>query len=215
MGRSGGSPTQPPGMNQQTSQQSTQQPRRPRRPLEKQHAIAARERRIKQDYSNIHHPPKQEEIWMCEFCEYESIFGTPPIYLIQQYEIKDRRERRRLAEKRRLLEKAKTKGRKGKKGSKNASKHSGAATQPQQAAPKQRFDPQAAESSQLQAPVSCNEEYLLDDYDDDPIPMPTLHPQIPSRIPQPVGQSRNQSARPASGNGTIRRDSNIGGRIKV
>lgn len=62
---------------------------------------------------------------MCEFCEYEAIFGEPPRALIRQYEIKDRKERRRLAEKRRLLEKAKMKGRKGKKATKNASKLAG------------------------------------------------------------------------------------------
>lgn len=62
------------------------------------------------------------EIWICEFCEYESIFGEAPEALMRQYEIKDRKERRRLAEKRRLLEKAKQKGKKnpgknsGKKG---------------------------------------------------------------------------------------------------
>lgn len=66
------------------------------------------------------------EIWICEFCEYESIFGEAPEALMRQYEIKDRKERRRLAEKRRLLEKAKQKGKKnsgknsGKKGGGNA-----------------------------------------------------------------------------------------------
>lgn len=40
--------------------------------------------------------------------------------LIRQYEIKDRKERQRLAEKRRLLEKARMKGRKGKKANKKA-----------------------------------------------------------------------------------------------
>ncbi|CAZ79492.1 unnamed protein product [Tuber melanosporum] len=59
------------------------------------------------------------EIWICEFCEYESIFGEAPEALMRQYEIKDRKERRKLAEKRRLLEKAKQKGKKnsGKNGS--------------------------------------------------------------------------------------------------
>lgn len=52
------------------------------------------------------------EIWICEFCEYESIFGEAPEALMRQYEIKDRKERRKLAEKRRLLEKAKQKGKK-------------------------------------------------------------------------------------------------------
>lgn len=52
------------------------------------------------------------EIWICEFCEYESIFGERPEALMRQYDIKERRERRRLREKQRLLEKAKQKGKK-------------------------------------------------------------------------------------------------------
>lgn len=69
------------------------------------------------------------EIWICEFCEYESIFGEAPEALMRQYEIKDRKERRRLAEKRRLLEKAKQKGKKnpgknsGRKGGGNNAHH--------------------------------------------------------------------------------------------
>ncbi|RPB05270.1 hypothetical protein L873DRAFT_1840193 [Choiromyces venosus 120613-1] len=66
------------------------------------------------------------EIWICEFCEYESIFGEAPEALMRQYEIKDRKERRKLAEKRRLLEKAKQKGKKnsGKNGSGKKGGHS-------------------------------------------------------------------------------------------
>jgi hypothetical protein len=79
--------------------------------------MAARQRRLQQEYNNFHHPPRRDEIWICEFCEYESIFGEPPQALIRQYEIKDREEQKRLAEKRRLLEKAKMKGRKNRKGS--------------------------------------------------------------------------------------------------
>ncbi|KAF1988694.1 hypothetical protein K402DRAFT_18086 [Aulographum hederae CBS 113979] len=104
----------------QILQQAAQQPQkktRPRRPG-RAYAIAARSRRLQQEYNNYHHPPARDEIWICEFCEYEDIFGKPPEALIRQYEIKDRKEQKRLAEKRRLLEKAKMKNRKGKKGSK-------------------------------------------------------------------------------------------------
>jgi len=52
------------------------------------------------------------EVWICEFCEYESIFGERPEALLRQYDIKERRERRRLREKQRLLDKAKQKGKK-------------------------------------------------------------------------------------------------------
>lgn len=63
----------------------------------------------------IHSPPNAEDIWICEFCEYERIFGEPPWALIRQYEIKDQKIRRQEEERKRLLEKAKAKSRKGKK----------------------------------------------------------------------------------------------------
>lgn len=93
-------------------------PRKPRRSAAKLYAYAARKRRIEQEYQNFHNPP--DPAWICGFCEYEDIFGRPPEALIRQYEIKDRKERKRLAEKRRLLEKARMKGRKGKKVNKKA-----------------------------------------------------------------------------------------------
>jgi len=68
---------------------------------------------MEQNYQN---PGK--ETWICEFCEYEAIFGTPPRALIRQYEIKDYKQQKALEERRRMLEKVKQKGRKGKKNSK-------------------------------------------------------------------------------------------------
>lgn len=209
MGQLGDAASAQPGIDQQAPPQVS----KPRRPLAKQYAIAARERRRKQEYSNYYHPPKQEDIWICEFCEYESIFGTPPTALIQQYEGKDRRERIRLAEKRRLLEKAKMKGRKGKKGSKNAAKNSVPATQPQQAAPKGRYDLQPVENLRVQNQGTANEEYVVDDYDNDPLP--TLPLPTPSQIPQPVAQTRIQSLRPPSGSGSVGAPSTIDRRIPV
>ncbi|KAF2019771.1 hypothetical protein BU24DRAFT_459404 [Aaosphaeria arxii CBS 175.79] len=114
----------PPGAKnslQQKGGHPTQQqppPPKPRRSASKLYAYAARKRRIQQEYANFHNPPNPA--WICEFCEYEDIFGTPPVALIRQYEMKDRKERKRLAEKRRLLEKARMKGRKGKKASKKS-----------------------------------------------------------------------------------------------
>lgn len=91
-------------------------PSKPRRPASELYELAAKHRRLQQQYTNLHHPPSPSEIWICEFCEYESIFGTPPLALIRQYEKKDRIERRRLREKRRLLEKAHRRGRAARKG---------------------------------------------------------------------------------------------------
>ncbi|KAI2464620.1 hypothetical protein F4781DRAFT_65452 [Annulohypoxylon bovei var. microspora] len=84
---------------------------------------AAKQRRRETAFQNFHHPPAAEDIWICEFCEYERIFGRAPEALIRQYEIKDRRRRREEAERRRLLEKAKMKSRKGKKANKSPAKN--------------------------------------------------------------------------------------------
>lgn len=182
---------QPSALNQQNQQQS----KKLRRPPAKQYAIAARKRRP----NNYHHPPSGEDIWICEFCEYESIFGSPPEALVRQYEIKDRRERRRLREKQRLLEKAKAKGRKGKKGNKNAAKNaSTSAAQPQQSQ-KPRYDPKPVDNTPKQHQGTQSEEYPHDDYDDTPIPMPPPFTRHSSKIPQPIAKNQGQSLRCAVG----------------
>ncbi|KAK0105115.1 hypothetical protein ONS95_004523 [Cadophora gregata] len=142
----------------------------------KEYLIAARQRRQQQEFRNFHHPPAPQDIWICEFCEYERIFGTPPEALIKQYEMKDRRVRKQEAERRRLLEKAKMKGRKGKKGNKAAPKPY-AAPQDRQA---QHQQPAAMHQSQSQGTQS--EEYYEDEYDDEyaqddpPPPSPVAPP---------------------------------------
>ncbi|EXJ62372.1 hypothetical protein A1O7_02806 [Cladophialophora yegresii CBS 114405] len=147
------------------AQNANAQGKKPRRRRGDVYALAARQRKLQQEYNNLQHPPAPEDIWICEFCEYESIFGQPPHALIRQYEIKDRKERRRLAEKRRLLEKAKLKGRKGKKQTKNAAKaaNHNAGTVNQQAYDNQPLDQLADDD-------------LDYGYDDDPIPMPAPPP---------------------------------------
>lgn len=185
------------GVNQQVPQEA----KKPRRPLHKQYALAARSRRTRQELNNYKNPPKEEDVWICEFCEYESIFHEPPKALIRQYEAKDRLERKRLAEKQRLLEKAKMKGRKGKKGNK---KSANAATHAQQPAQKPRYAQQPMDQIPLQHQGTQSEEYVLDDYDDDPIPMPALPTQTPSKIPQPVTLNRNYSVHPSSSSGGVK-----------
>lgn len=174
----------------------------PRRPGNL-YALSARQRRLQQEYSNLHHPPNLDEIWICEFCEYESIFGHPPEALIRQYEIKDRKERRRLAEKRRLLEKAKLKGRKGKKATKNAAKAAQAAAAAAQQPPHQpKYDPQAADQGGMLNHGTQSEEYLEDEYDDEPIPMPAPPPQTPLKQPSMSQQMKSAyQARQVAANG--------------
>lgn len=177
-----GTQTSPTMANQS---QTSAQPRRSRRSPAKQAAIAARQRRLQQELKNYHHPPRKEEIWICGFCEYESIYGEPPEALIRQYESKDRQERKRLAEKRRLLEKAKMKGKKGKKGNKNSAKNANAATQAHRPAQNAQYDQQQVDQVPMQHQGTQSEEYLVDDYDHDQTPIPSA---APTKIPQPVSQ---------------------------
>jgi hypothetical protein len=184
---------------QGAEQQAAQPPRKPRRTAAKRYAAAARERRLQQEYNNYHHPPREEDIWICEFCEYESIFGAPPEALVRQYEIKDRRERKRLAEKRRLLEKAKMKGRKGKKNSKSSKNHANnLATQVHHSAAQTNY--QQADPSTVQNHGTQSEEYYGDEYDDDSMAMPAPPIQAPAKIPQSAGHGYTQTARTACTN---------------
>jgi hypothetical protein len=168
-----GAHSRPPGRNAPAQQgaPSSQQPpppRRPRRSPAKLYALAAKRRRAQQEYTNYHNPP--ETSWICEFCEYEDIFGTPPLALIRQYEIKDRKERKRAAEKRRLLEKARMKGRKGKKTSKKNQNNVNNANN--QAPPAGGYD------RRDDAPLDGqDDEFYDDEYDD----MPHHNPAPPTR----------------------------------
>jgi hypothetical protein len=132
---------------------------------------------------------------MCEFCEYEAIFGEPPRALIRQYEIKDRKERRRLAEKRRLLEKAKMKGRKGKKATKNAAKQAGT-QQPAQ-------HNHAPEHTPMDPP---HPDDYLGEYEDDTPPMPTSAPPLPQTTANrdPVGTPNAGHSPPIEGSAQIK-----------
>jgi hypothetical protein len=163
---------------QNAQKQTTAQtapPKKTRRRTGNDYLVAARQRREQQKWRNDHHPIPKEEQWTCEFCEYEQIFGTPPVALIKQYELKDRIVRKQEAERRRLLEKAKMKGRKGKRGSKAASK-TDSSTQNRQA--HRTHQPVSMNPSQSQSQGTQSEEYCEDDYDEeygqgDPPPSPS------------------------------------------
>ncbi|KAF2868172.1 hypothetical protein BDV95DRAFT_501176 [Massariosphaeria phaeospora] len=142
-------------------------PRKPRRSASKLYVIAARKRRIQQEYNNFHSPPNP--MWICEFCEYEDIFGRPPEALIRQYEMKDRKERKRAAEKRRLLEKARMKGRKGKKANKKAQNNANNAQQNQN-------PPPGGYDRRMDDGVDGQEEDYYDDEYDDPAVQAPVRP---------------------------------------
>ncbi|KAJ5463016.1 hypothetical protein N7475_007960 [Penicillium sp. IBT 31633x] len=149
------------------------------------YALSARQRKIQQQYTNLHHPPSLEDIWICEFCEYESIFGRPPEALIRQYEMKDRKERKRLAEKKRLLEKAKMKGRKTKKATKNASKN--ASQHPYQ----QGYDRASVDHSSAGGSALPDDEYQGHEYDDEQSPIPPSAPASPTDLKPPLPPAGN------------------------
>lgn len=173
--------TQPPAQGDQGSVN-----RKKKRSPGSIYALAARQRRIQQQYTNIHHPPALEDIWICEFCEYESIFGRPPEALIRQYEIKDRKERKRLAEKKRLLEKAKMKGRKTKKATKNASKNAS-----HQGSYQQGYDRASVGHSSAAGSGLHDDEYIGHEYDEEPEPIPASEPASPTDLKPPLPLSSN------------------------
>ncbi|KAE8349159.1 hypothetical protein BDV28DRAFT_141790 [Aspergillus coremiiformis] len=154
------------------------------------YALAARQRKVQQQYANLHHPPSMEDIWICEFCEYESIFGRPPEALIRQYEIKDRKERKRLAEKKRLLEKAKMKGRKGKKATKNATKHVAA----QQVGYDQGYDRASVDHSSMGGPGLHDDDYLVNEDDEETVSAPPPAPPMCFKTPLPPGNQATATA---------------------
>lgn len=170
----------PPG-TQPSAQGAEQQPAGPKKKRSPGsiYALSARQRKIQQQYTNLHHPPSLEDIWICEFCEYESIFGRPPEALIRQYEMKDRKERKRLAEKKRLLEKAKMKGRKTKKATKNASKNS---SHPYP----QGYDRASVDHSSAAGSGLHDDEYLGHEYDDEHSPIPASAPASPTDLKPPL-----------------------------
>ncbi|PSN60084.1 hypothetical protein BS50DRAFT_626357 [Corynespora cassiicola Philippines] len=178
----------PPQKGAQPNNQQAPAPRKPRRSAAKLYAYAARKRRIQQEYANFHNPPNPP--WICEFCEYEDIFGRPPEALIKQYEIKDRKERKRLAEKKRLLEKARMKGRKGKKASKKAQNNANNA-QYNQNPPPGGYDRRADNSSMDGQP----DEYYDDDYDDVP-PQPPAPDRAYSHHHQCTGHCQGHAPKP-------------------
>jgi hypothetical protein len=148
--------------NSQNSKQSAPQsapPKKNRRHIGKEYIIAARQRRLDQKWRNEHQPTPREDQWTCEFCEYEQIFGKPPVALIRQYEIKHRQARKAEAERKRLLDKAKMKGRKGKKGGKAVKP----APQPYQPPPP-RHAP--TNNSQSDSRGTQSEDYFEDEYED-------------------------------------------------
>lgn len=93
-----------------------------RRSLAREYDAAAKARRRETLLYNKRHPPKSEEVWICHFCEYESIFGRPPSALIRLYEVRDRKQRLSEQQRKAQWERLRKGKHKGKKNSKLAAK---------------------------------------------------------------------------------------------
>lgn len=151
---------------QQHQQQPAPSPKpRPRRNPTREYALQAAQRKKNQQYQNYHHQPKPQDVYICMFCEYEDIYGVPPYALIRQYEIKDRKERKKAAEKRRLLEKAKMKGRKNKKGAKGKNNAVNNAANPAPPNQPQNYDPNLPPPDGEEFYDDEEEDYEGDEYD--------------------------------------------------
>lgn len=189
----------PPPSNHIPAGQHSQAPPpkpKPRRNPAKEYALQAANRKKTQQYQNYHHRPKHDDMWICEFCEYEDIYGAPPYAMIRKYEIKDRQERKKAAEKRRLLEKAKMKGRKNKKGAAKKSNNTAAVNTNNHNANHPAATNNAPRDDQLydpNLPPPDHEEYYDDDedYADEYEAVPGVVEPYPheyySQPPAPVG----------------------------
>lgn len=142
--------------------QSMASERKNRRRAPRDLQIQARKRREETARQNWLHPQKPEDQWICEFCEYERIFGYPPVALIRQYEIKDRKLRQQEEERRRVWEKAKARSRKGKK-SKTSNKSNNINNVHAQTADAHHAQPMINSHSQ----DTQSEMFDDDDYEDD------------------------------------------------
>lgn len=186
-----------PGLHQSaSSKQANRLPtgstRKTRSRLERELVIAARTRRQIATENYYHSLPDSTEIWICEFCEYERIFGEPPRTLIRDYEIKDRRHRQEEADRKRLLEKAKAKSRKGKKNSKIATKggHSAEHITDQPHAAARPSDISPALTNERGRSTHSDDGYE-DDYEDDYSDAPPRHmPAVASTHADPLPPPR-------------------------
>lgn len=170
--------------------QSITSERKNRRRAARDLQIQARKRREETTRQNWLHPQKPEDQWICEFCEYERIFGYPPVALIRQYEIKDRKLRQQEEERRRVWEKAKARSRKGKKG-KMSNKSNNINNVHAQQADAHNAPPMVNSHSQdTQSEVFDEDEYEDGNYDlesDEPamlMPMSKNHPRFSGHGPE-------------------------------
>lgn len=168
-------PPPPQGSQYPPGQQAAPAPR-PRRPGHALRMAAAR-RKEQQFWKNTQEKPTRDNLYICEFCEYESIYGRPPTALIRQYELKDRRERKAKELNRRRLEKMKARGRKNRKGFKGNKNPPATPSDLHQQPYDSQYDPPDGDSG--------GEDFFEDGYDDSvPLP-PHLDPMADGHLRDP------------------------------
>lgn len=171
--------SQPSGSSKATSGGSGSSRRRERRRLDKELHAAERQRRRLATESYLANRPSSADFWICEFCEYEAIFGEPPKTLVRDYEIKARRHSQEEADRKRLLEKAKAKSRKSRRAAKTSTKGS-------QAPPPLTQD-QADGAPSMEAQSSHSTHPDGSDYRDGPVEeYPDPPPELPPDDEGPV-----------------------------
>ena len=160
----------------------------------------ARARRRNARFQNKHHPPKPEDVWVCDFCIYEDIYGSPPRHLIRDFELKERKQRLQEAALKRKMEKMKKDARKGKRGGRLAPPHDHAAHD-RNLPPHDHHAPVDNYESEVD-----DEEYENDEYDDEgvysPDEPPPLEPDPQAyHHPPPIGQGHRHQGITAGGAG--------------
>jgi hypothetical protein len=141
-----------------TAPKQAQKKKKTRGKLSKQLEEQARERQREQELRNYQNPPKDGDIYICPFCEFEGINGYKPKYLIRAFELKERKKRLEDERRQRLLEKAKARARKGKKGKLPAKNHNFSENQTQSSGDAPPMNPNPSEDTR-------SEDY--DDYGDE------------------------------------------------
>ncbi|KAM7186488.1 hypothetical protein V8F20_011364 [Naviculisporaceae sp. PSN 640] len=150
-----------------------------RRSLSRELDAQAKARRRETEAKNRRNPPKSEDFWECEFCEYERIFGEPPALLIRQYELKERKQRQLEQRRKAQLERLKKGKHKGKKSSKLPTKNNDAVHDAHPAA-----DSHGGAMSSHHSPGTQSDEFYEDEEEygpDEEYPdIPPLEPLPPS-----------------------------------
>jgi len=134
-----------------------------RRSLAREYDAAAKTRRRETLLYNKRHPPKPEEVWICHFCEYESIFGSPPSALIRLYEVRDRKQRLSEQQRKAQWERLRKGKHKGKKNNKLAAKSNDAAHDTHQTTAAQG----AATNSNAGQGSQSDDYFNVSEYEDD------------------------------------------------